>query len=75
MLGRPGVTAPILGARTPEQLRENVAALDVALTAEQMRALDAASAPAAAFPYSIFAPETVRAAVLGGATVRGWHSP
>ena len=30
VLGRPGVTAPILGARTPEQLRENVAALDVA---------------------------------------------
>ena len=71
VLGRPGVTAPILGARTPEQLRENVAALDVALTPAQRHALDAASAPAPAFPYGIFAPETVRGAVFGGAVVRG----
>ena len=66
------MTAPILGARTPEQLRENVAALDVAITPARRHALDAASAPAPAFPYGIFAPETVRGAVFGGAAVRGW---
>ena len=72
VLGRPGVAAPILGARTPEQLRENVAALDVRLTPEQTRALDAASAPPSAFPYDVFRPEVVRGAVFGGAAVRGW---
>lgn len=73
VLGRPGVTAPILGARTPDQLRENVAALDVVLTPAQTAALDAASAPAPAQPYGIFAPEVLRNAVFGGASVRGWR--
>lgn len=72
VLARPGVTAPILGARTPDQLHENLAALDVALTPEQTRTLDDASAPAPGFPYGIFAPDVVRNAVFGGATVRGW---
>ena len=75
VIGRPGVTAPILGARTAEQLRENIAALDVVLTSEQRRALDAASAPAPAFPYDIFAPDTVRNAVFGGAAVRASDAP
>jgi aryl-alcohol dehydrogenase (NADP+) len=49
---RPAVTSVILGARTVEQLTDNVAAADVELTAEQRDALDQASAPVAAdYPY------------------------
>ena len=71
--GKAGVTAPILGTRTLEQLRDNLESLDLRLAPEHVRTLDAASAPAPAFPYAIFAPETVRAAVFGGASVTGWR--
>ncbi|GAA3749920.1 aldo/keto reductase [Terriglobus aquaticus] len=41
---RPGVTSTILGAKTVEQLRSNLAALDLQLSREQVEALDRASA-------------------------------
>ncbi len=44
LLEQPSVTAPIIGANTPEQLSGSLAALSVSLTEEQMAALDAASA-------------------------------
>ena len=44
LLARPGMTAPIVGANSVEQLQGSLAALDVRLTAEQMKALDGASA-------------------------------
>lgn len=44
LLAQPAVTAPIVGANTPEQLTGSLAALDLSLSAEQMAALDAASA-------------------------------
>lgn len=50
LLGRPGVTAPILGARTAAQLEDNLGALDLELTAEQIARLDDASAPSPIFP-------------------------
>lgn len=40
LLSRPGVTAPILGPRTPEQLDEAVAALRTELSTETMARLD-----------------------------------
>ena len=73
LAGRPGVAAPMLGASRVEQLRDNVAALDVRLTPDQRQALDAASAPEPAFPYPIFAADVNRGAVFGGATVEGWR--
>ena len=42
---RPGVTATILGARTTEQLRANLGAADLHLSAAETAALDAASDP------------------------------
>lgn len=49
---RPGMTSVILGARSVEQLRDNLAAADVELTAEQLGRLDAASAPRVPdYPY------------------------
>ena len=43
-IARPGITAPIASATSPEQLAELARAAEVALTAEEMAALDAASA-------------------------------
>ena len=43
-IARPGITAPIASATSPEQLGELARAAELALTAEEMAALDAASA-------------------------------
>jgi aryl-alcohol dehydrogenase-like predicted oxidoreductase len=49
---RPAVTSVILGARTVEQLTDNLGAGDLHLDAAETAALDAASDPAAAdYPY------------------------
>ena len=45
------ITAPIIGARTLEQLNDNLGAVDFALTAEQRQRLDDASALALPYPY------------------------
>ncbi len=50
-LGRPGVSTVIIGARTEEQLRQNLCAIDWDLTPEQIARLDSASAPAAIYPH------------------------
>ena len=41
----------IVGARDEAQLRQNLGAVGWNLTAEQVARLDAASAPAVAYPY------------------------
>ncbi len=45
MLARPGITAPIVGASKVWQIEEAVGALDVALTADEMAALEAPYQP------------------------------
>ncbi|MFT4471718.1 aldo/keto reductase [Arthrobacter sulfonylureivorans] len=45
LLSKPGITAPLASARTPQQLPELMAAVDVDLTAEEVSALDQASRP------------------------------
>ncbi len=45
MLHKPGITAPIIGARTLDQLEQAVAALDVSLTGEALAALEAPYEP------------------------------
>ncbi|MEK8105270.1 aldo/keto reductase [Micromonospora sp. M12] len=52
LTGRPAVTSVILGARTTEQLDDNLTAGDLVLDAEQMRLLDEASDPPVGdYPY------------------------
>jgi aryl-alcohol dehydrogenase-like predicted oxidoreductase len=52
LAARPTVTAVILGARTLDQLDDNLSAIDVHLSAEQTDRLDIASDPGAAdYPY------------------------
>ncbi len=52
LVDRPCVTSVILGARTLEQLKDNLGAADLHLTAQESSLLDAASDPEAAdYPY------------------------
>jgi aryl-alcohol dehydrogenase-like predicted oxidoreductase len=51
LLGRPGVTSLIIGARTEQQLSDNLAAANVRLTPEERVRLDKASAPVLLYPY------------------------
>ena len=49
---RPAVTSVILGARTTQQLAENLKAADLVLDATETETLDAASAPeSGVYPY------------------------
>jgi aryl-alcohol dehydrogenase-like predicted oxidoreductase len=57
---------PILGPRTPAQLEDNLGALGVDLTDEQMRRLDEASAVPLGFPHDFLASERNRARLAGG---------
>jgi aryl-alcohol dehydrogenase-like predicted oxidoreductase len=51
LLQRPSVSTVIIGARTEEQLRQNLGAAGWALPAEHVARLDAASAVTPAYPY------------------------
>jgi aryl-alcohol dehydrogenase-like predicted oxidoreductase len=44
LLGRKGITSPIIGPRSISQLQDNVGAAELHLTADEMRALEEASA-------------------------------
>ncbi|MFE5565713.1 aldo/keto reductase [Amycolatopsis japonica] len=47
---RPGVVAPLIGARTTEQLKESLAGADLSLPEEHRRELDEVSAPRFGYP-------------------------
>jgi aryl-alcohol dehydrogenase-like predicted oxidoreductase len=51
LLQKPTVSSVIMGARTAEQLKANLAAASFTLTAEQVGKLDAASVTPVAYPY------------------------
>lgn len=51
--GRPGVSSVLIGASRPEQVRQNVGALTVSLSPEQLARLDQASAQPKPGPYFI----------------------
>jgi aryl-alcohol dehydrogenase-like predicted oxidoreductase len=51
MLGRPGVTSLVVGARTEVQLKDNLAAANVTLSPEETSRLDTASLPRLLYPY------------------------
>jgi aryl-alcohol dehydrogenase-like predicted oxidoreductase len=64
---RPGVTAPLLGARTSDQLADNLKAADVSISEEQRKRLDEVSAPATPdYPYRLLAENAAeRKSLLG----------
>jgi len=51
LLGRPGVASVIVGARTDEQLADNLKAAELELSEEERRRLDEVSAPLLLYPF------------------------
>ncbi|WP_269328321.1 aldo/keto reductase [Kineosporia mesophila] len=51
LLGRPGVTSLVIGARTEAQLTDNLAAADLVLTDEERTRLDTVSQTPLRYPY------------------------
>jgi aryl-alcohol dehydrogenase-like predicted oxidoreductase len=64
-LRNPGVTAPVIGARTPEQLEDNLGALEVDLTADQLARLDKISAIDLGYPHDLLASDHIRTVTTG----------
>jgi aryl-alcohol dehydrogenase-like predicted oxidoreductase len=63
---RPVPVIPIIGARKLSQLEDNLASLELTLSADQLRTLDEASRIELGFPYSIYAKELARVTTYGG---------
>ena len=63
---RPVPVIPIIGVRKLTQLQDNLASLDLELSAEHLKALDEASAIELGFPYALYNRAAVRATVHGG---------
>ncbi|MET8685935.1 aldo/keto reductase [Streptomyces sp. NPDC004732] len=59
-LQNPGVTAPIIGARTPAQLEDNLGALEVEFTGSQLARLEEASAIGLGYPHDLLASDRGR---------------
>ena len=57
---------PIIGARKLTQLEDNLASLDLELSAAQMKSLDAASSIEPGFPQTMYTKELVRTLRYGG---------
>lgn len=64
-LRNPGVTAPIIGARTPAQLEDNLGALEVDFSASQLTRLDKASAIGLGVPHDLLASDFGRTVTRG----------
>jgi aryl-alcohol dehydrogenase-like predicted oxidoreductase len=70
----PAVNSTLIGARTIEQLRSNLASLEITLAPEQVAALNEPSTPSLNFPAAITAAITPMFG-FGGATVDGVELP
>jgi aryl-alcohol dehydrogenase-like predicted oxidoreductase len=66
VLAQPGVIIPLLGARTVEQLQDNLGAREVALSPQQLERLDAASQIDLGFPHDFLASDEIRDILYGG---------
>jgi aryl-alcohol dehydrogenase-like predicted oxidoreductase len=69
VLGRSNVTSTLMGVSRVEQVADNIAALDIKLSAEHMAALDAVSLSDPKMLYSLFTPALRQYAVFGGSSV------
>jgi aryl-alcohol dehydrogenase-like predicted oxidoreductase len=65
LMQRPGMTSPIIGARTVDQLNDNLGCLDFRLDAEQLEALDKVSATEPIHPHELLANPFVHANITG----------
>ena len=63
---KPGVIIPIVGARTAEQLQDNLKCLEWSLADEQLKRLDDASRIELGFPHDFLSRDYIRNLVYGG---------
>jgi aryl-alcohol dehydrogenase-like predicted oxidoreductase len=70
VIGRPGVTSTLMGVSRPDQVTENADALGLALSAEQLTALDKVSAGDESILYGLSRAPARNHVVFGGADVR-----
>ena len=68
-LANPTVVSPVMGARTLAQAKENLGALDVALSPEQLDRLNRVSEPDPIFPARFVKRPLVEQLIFGGASV------
>jgi aryl-alcohol dehydrogenase-like predicted oxidoreductase len=69
-LANPVVTAPLIGARTLAQLQDNLGALTIALSGDQLARLETISAISPGFPHKLLGSEFVQMALTGGTSIR-----
>ncbi|HEV7566717.1 MAG TPA: aldo/keto reductase [Microbacteriaceae bacterium] len=65
LLGQPGTVIPIVGATSERQLEQNLACLELRLTAEQVARLAAVSAVDAGYPHDFLQVEHIKNIVYG----------
>jgi aryl-alcohol dehydrogenase-like predicted oxidoreductase len=70
--GRPGVASTIIGARTMDQLEDNLGALEVKLSSAHVEALDKLTKPSLPFPTDMLS--AVPSFAFGGTTINGQPS-
>lgn len=70
---RPEITSPVIGARTIEQLEDNIRCLDIRLTDEQLVRLDSLTRPALSFPHDYLNNSPVYR--NGGLSINGEQAP
>jgi aryl-alcohol dehydrogenase-like predicted oxidoreductase len=73
VLAQPAVASVIIGARRLSQLDDNVRAVDVDLTAEELARLDALTEPTFGFPQNLMA--MTANIINGGTTINGVSAP
>lgn len=67
LLAQPGVRAPIMGARKPDQLGDNLASLTIRFTPDQHKALNEVSMP------NLFFTPDLKTMIFGGIAVQEWR--
>ena len=70
---QPGVSSIIIGARRLAQLEDNLQAIDIRLTVDELDRLDALTKPTFGFPQSM--QPMFPAIHNGGTTVNGLYAP
>ncbi len=73
LASRQAVSTTVIGASRPEQIIDNIAALEIKLSDIQLQTLDNAGAPEAVYPYPIASP-MVNRMMFGGRTVTPWKA-
>ena len=72
-LQQPGITSLIIGATKLDQLKSNIASLDISLSPVHLETLQKASASELMNFYTLFG-GPINRGIFGGATVQGWFS-